>query len=308
MQSLLRIFLIISLCYQMAYSDVADSTVSDTTSTYNQPLNWYVFAPTLGLGVGVFYHSQVKQATVYWGERTSFYMNFNNDWRYAHGADKFGHAYFANLLTIVTREALINSNIRPESAVWYGWGVSMLHQTMIEIQDGFSTGKGGESVPYLGFSWGDFTANTIGASFPVLQHYYPFLQNFAFKMSFNPSEKIRQGGYYSSLTHDYESKYHWLSINIYDLLPKSAQSYWTPFINLALGHSVKDIVTAPGQYAYLNNGNPYHEFWLSLDYNFEALPGDAQWWKSLKRLLNTYKLPAPCVRLLPSVVWYGFRI
>jgi len=71
-----------------------------------------------------------------------------------------------------------------------------------------------------------------------------------------------------------------------------------------VGHSVKDIVDRPANYW----GNGYHELWLSLDYNFEALPGDAPWWRSFKKLMNIYKLPAPCVRILPSVVWYGFRI
>ncbi|MBL7997969.1 MAG: DUF2279 domain-containing protein [Candidatus Kapabacteria bacterium] len=270
-------------------------------------LNWYLLAPVAAAGTGVFVYSQLKQSTVYWGDRTGFYWNFNDDWRYAHGGDKFGHAYFANVLTILTRESLINSGMNQRKAAWWGFAVSMIHQTAIEVQDGFSTGKDGAFVPYLGFSWGDFTANTLGAAFPLAQEYSPFLRNFRYKFSINPSAKFRTGNFYSSVTHDYESKYHWLSINVHDLLPASAQKYWTPFLNLALGHSVKDIVTAPGQYAYLNNGSPYHELWLSLDYNFEALPGTSAWWVSLKRFLNVYKLPAPCVRLLPDVVWYGFR-
>lgn len=300
--SLHRVLLFLLCSIQLRAAEQDSSALTAVPKDSNR-INWYVLAPLGALSGGLFAYSQVKQSTAYWGDRTSFYWNVRNDWQYAHGGDKFGHAYFANLLAITSREAMILGGMDTTSAVWWGWGVSLFHQSIIEVQDGFSTGAGGVFEPYLGFSWGDFTANVLGASFPVAQHYSPFLRNFHYKFSLNPSAKMRQGGYYSSMMDDYESKYHWLSIDIYHLLPASAKPYWTPLLNIAVGHSVKDIVDAPNHYTY----NGYHELWLSLDYNLEALPGDAGWWKSLKKLLNLYKLPTPCVRLLPNVVWYGLR-
>lgn len=249
-------------------------------------------------------YSQIQQSTQYWGERTSFHFNFKDDWKYALGADKFGHAFAANVIASSVQGGLAWSGIDTTSAVWYGFGAAMFYQTLVEIRDGFSKGKNGEFAPYLGFSWGDMAGNFLGASLPLAQHYVPVFQNIRYKYSLNPSNKIREGGYYSSITDDYESEYHWLSINVFNLLPTPVQKFWTPLLNIAIGHSVKDIVDAPARYTY----NGYHELWISLDYNLEAIPGDAAWWKSLKKILNFYKLPAPCMRVLPSVVWYGMRL
>ncbi|MFM8568510.1 MAG: DUF2279 domain-containing protein [Candidatus Kapaibacterium sp.] len=249
--------------------------------------------------------SQVKQASMYWSDPApAFYTNFHDDWQYAHGADKFGHAMAGSVLGSVMQEGLIWSGVDSSTAVWSAAAFSLAHQTVIEIRDGYSVGKYGVFAPYLGFSWGDMAANTFGAMVPVMQHYVPWTRAMRPKFSVNASAKMKAGGYYESVLNDYESQYHWLSIDVYSLLSPEARAYWTPYLNIAVGHSVKDIVDRPSRYTY----DGYHELWLSLDYNMEALPGDAPWMRYLKRVLNLVKLPAPCVRLLPSVVWYGIRM
>jgi hypothetical protein len=242
---------------------------------------------------------------MYWSDPApAFYTNFHDDWQYAHGADKFGHAMAGYVLNEVMREGLTWGGVDTTTAVWSAAAFSLVHQSIIEIRDGCSIGKYGVFAPYLGFSWGDMAANTFGALMPVMQHYVPWTRSFRPKFSVNPSAKIKAGGYYESVFNDYESEYHWLSINVYELLGRDARAYWTPYINIAVGHSVKDIVDRPSHYTY----NGYHELWVSLDYNIEALPGNAEWLRFLKKAVNYVKLPAPCVRLLPSVVWYGFRL
>lgn len=249
--------------------------------------------------------SQVKQASMYWSDPApSFYTNVHDDWQYAHGADKFGHAMAGYVLCTTMHEGLLWSGVDTTTALWSAAAFSLAHQTIIEVRDGYSVGKYGVFAPYLGFSWGDMAANTFGALVPVMHHYVPWTRSFRPKFSVNPSAKIKAGGYYESIFNDYESEYHWLSINVYEALGKELQRYWTPYINIAIGHSVKDIVDRPSRYTY----NGYHELWLSLDYNIEALPGDEPWMRYLKKVVNFVKLPAPCVRLLPSVVWYGLRL
>ncbi len=278
----------------------------DSTSATQAPLSinpWRLGATCFVVG-GAVTASQIQQSSMYWSDPAPFHVNIDDDWKYAHGADKFGHAFAASLLNIGLREPLLWSGVDTVTAVWISAAFAMAHQTAIEIRDGYSQGKNGEFAPYLGFSWGDMCANTIGASFPVLQYYIPSLKHFHYKYSLNPSEKLKRGGFYSNVMNDYESEYHWLSIDVYDLLPRAAQSYWTPFINIAIGHSVKDIVDAPNHYTYKG----HHELWLSLDFNPNAIPGDAPWIHWLRTALNFYKLPAPCVRILPGVVWYGLRL
>jgi hypothetical protein len=252
-------------------------------------------------GGGLLY-SQMRQAAEYWTDPVPFYLNFQNDWKYAHGADKFGHAMAGYVLNRGLKEGLLWSGVDTTTAVWSGFAFAMLHQTIVEVRDGYAEGKNGSFAPYLGFSWGDMSANFVGAAFPVVQHYVPSLSSLRYKYSLNPSAKMKSGAYYNTILADYE--YHWLSVNVYDLLPKSAQSYWTPYLNLAIGHSVKDIVDSPGHYTF----DGHHEWWISLDYNLELLPGDSDLLRLIKKFANLYKLPAPCVRILPSVVWYGIRL
>ena len=292
-------YIVIILLYTTAlYGGEQTSLISDSTR-----IDYVKLGIFTGVSTSVFIYSQLKQSSQYWHNSTSFYTNFNDDWKYAHGADKFGHAFAASIASSIVKEGCIWSGIDTVRSLWLGFGAALINQTLVEVRDGFSQGNG-ELAPYLGFSFGDAAANVIGASYPIAQYYLPVLRQTRYKYSLNPSPRITQGGYYSSILNDYESEYHWLSFNIHDLLPRSVQQYWTPFLNIAIGHSVKNIVDAPNHYS--NNG--YHELWLSLDYNVEAIPCDAGWLTNLKKLLNFYKLPAPCVRILPSVVWYGIRL
>ena len=100
------------------------------------------------------------------------------------------------------------------------------------------------------------------------------------------------------LIDDYESTYHWLSIDVNGLLSSSAKEVFPDFINIAIGHSVKNLDGFGG-------GN--HELYISLDWDFEALPGESSFWRTIKRWLNFYHFPAPAVKIYPDVVWYGLK-
>ncbi len=280
-------------------ADSADTLASDSSRI----VPWRFGAVCTVVG-GAVIASQIQQSSLYWSDKSSFYTNSYDDWQYANGADKFGHALASNLLSVGLSEALEWSGVDTTTSVWTGFAFAMLHQTLVELRDGYSKGKDGVFAPYLGFSWADMGANTIGASLTLAQHYLPTAKNIRLKYSLKASDVYRKGGYYSSIMNDYESEYHWLSVPVYDYLGHAARKYWTPYLNFAIGHSVKGIVDAPSHYTYSGQ----HCWYLSLDFNLEALPGDASWWRTLKRMLNFYKLPAPCVQVYPNVVWYGLRL
>jgi hypothetical protein len=118
------------------------------------------------------------------------------------------------------------------------------------------------------------------------------------KFSFLPSQSFKQQGG-NSILNDYQSTYHWLSFNIAGMIGKEKIGAWSKYINVAIGHSVNNI----NRY-----GSGNHELFLSLDLNAEALPFDDGWGLTLKRLLNSVKLPMPCIKIHPNIVWYGIRI
>lgn len=244
-----------------------------------------------GLTVGGFLVGHVFLNNIWWkGTRAPFHFNFQEDWSYALGADKFGHAFWPMVVTGVYQGAFVWSGIDSVDALWYAAGLGLLYQTYIEIRDGFSA--------HYGFSTGDFGADVLGAAYPVAQHYVPVLRNFNWKMSFYPSDKMRAGDY-NAIIDDYESSYHWLSIDVHGLLPRAWAAHYPRIVNLAIGHSVKNMYPDPTQ--------GHHELYLALDWNLEALPGDAPWWVLVKHYLNYYHFPSPAVRVYPDVAWWGLK-
>ncbi len=242
-----------------------------------------------GASTAAFIYGYAVQNTIWWkGSKSKFHSNFKQDWEYALGSDKFGHFFFGISITRLYSHALMWSGMSEEKALYYSGIVALSYQTFIEIRDGFSKD--------YGFSWGDFAANLMGAIYPNLQYRYPYLKNFNFKLSFYPSERFKQG-YNKYILDDYESTYNWLSINFRNFLPDKIRNYIPPFINIAIGHSVKK----------LNLQTRHHEFFLALDWDFSYIKTENHLLKFLKSLLGLYHLPSPAVQIYPDVIWYGIK-
>jgi len=243
-----------------------------------------------GTTIAFFSYGYLAQDNIWWkGDKSDFHFNNNLDFKYALNADKFGHFYFAYLTTNLYSDLFQWAGVKKKQSFIYSGLVAFAFQTFTEIRDGFSSD--------YGFSWGDMTANFLGAAYPSLQEIYPELQSFNFKISFYPSEKYKSG-YYSNLLDDYESTYHWLSVDINKIAPSSFGRIFPDFINLAIGHSVNNLDG-------FGDGN--HGLFIGLDWDFEALPGENKFWKTIKRWLNFYHFPAPAVKVYPDVVWYGLK-
>ncbi|MFY8161871.1 MAG: DUF2279 domain-containing protein [Candidatus Kapaibacteriota bacterium] len=263
-----------------------------------QQINSYKLYGLLGATIGTFAITQIYQYEDYWGKRNDFtVMDWKTEYDDALCADKFGHFYFTYGLTKLYTNGFQWTGMDEKSSTFYSSIIALSYQTYVEIQDGFSTGQ-----PYLGFSRGDIIANFAGAIYPNLQVRYDYLKNYNMKISFNKSKNYDKIGY-QNVTMDYESTYHWLSIDIYNQLSDESKKYWTPYINLAIGHSVKNI----DRYGVGN-----HEVYLSLDWNLEPLreyyDKDNHLLNSILTFIGLYKLPAPAVKIYPNVVWYGLRL
>jgi len=279
------ISIIIALfCIQSSCITVAKE---DSTSVYQRSIPWGISCIALGISFN-------EQAKDYWSDSSPFHvMNWQTEYDDALLADKFGHATFSYMAARNVAGIFEQSGYDKRTSTLYGSGISLLHQTIVEIRDGYS-----EGAPYLGFSRGDVIANVLGAGLPILQEYIPALDFIRMKFSFLPSESFKVNGG-NSILNDYQSTYHWLSFNVTGMIGKEHLGTWSQYVNLAIGHSVNNIDRF---------GSGHHELYLSLDFNAEALPFDDAWGLTLKRLLNSMKLPMPCIKLYPNIVWYGIRI
>jgi len=243
-----------------------------------------------GLTAGTFVYAYGIQNDMWWkGEPARFHTNWTQDWNASLGADKVGHFYFGNLVSTIYSNAFQWSGFSKTNSLLYSGLFTLSYQTFLEIRDGFSQ--------QYGFSWGDFTANSLGSMYPYFQHNYPILQNFNFKISYYPSEKFRNGSN-DYIMDDYESTYHWLSIDINKLLPNKWDNYLPKFINIAIGHSVTGLDN-------LRNRN--HEFYFGIDWDLSAIKTESNLINSILEILNKYHLPAPTVKIYPNIVWYGLK-
>lgn len=272
-------------------------TSSILSANDSSQVNYYKLGAYTGLSAGAFVYGQISQYDAYWSDRTDFYiMDWQTEYDDALLADKGGHFFFAYFLARSYAAGLEWTGLSKKKSAWVAFGVSVFHQSYVEINDGFSEGE-----IYLGFSRGDMIANLMGSTYALAEVYYPSLQNFEFKISFNKSANYERNNY-EVITHDYESTYHWISVDIFDLL-NYEKGFWTDFTRIAFGHSTINLDRF---------GSGQHEFYIALDWNLKAFNR----FKFVKKnsflqafitAADHYKLPSPMVRIHPNVVWYGLR-
>ena len=244
------------------------------------------------VGAGILTSMHIYYSNTWWKDQRD-YFKFAQDGYYARNMDKVSHIYTANFFTEASAIAYEWAGVNPKKALLYGAITSMVYETYIEINDGFA--------PNWGFDWEDMGTNIFGAVYPFLQREVPVLENVNFKWSFKPDWIRKKAENADDLLDDYTNMTFWLSVNPEIVLPKSVTKakLYPNFLALALGMSVKNASHRTGStYAY-------SEWFLSFDWDIRKLPGDSDFMKKLKKILNFYHFPAPAVRVSPSGIWYG---
>jgi hypothetical protein len=263
-----------------------------STSLANQKTTFHPWRLVLlGSGITIGWLGMHIYYTNTWWKNRVHYFKFAEDPWYARNVDKVSHVYTAAVITEGIGMLYEWTGIKPLNALIYGSITAMAYETYIEMYDGIS--------PIWGFDWGDMGANIFGAAYPVAQKLAPFLNNFNFKWSFKPAWIINKTKNTPDLLNDYTSMTFWLSISPKGLLPKKIAQYYPGFLAIALGVSLKNASHET------STALAYRELFLALDYDLTKLPGNTDFLKKLKKILNYYHFPSPAVRISPSGVWYG---
>ncbi len=283
-----------SLALVPVHSDDSSAVTSSLLYHDTSAIKYDRLAIVGGLLAGAMVSIHIYQQNGWWADnRTSFH--FQEDLIYGRSVDKIGHFYGASLMTFAVKKAVQWANVNERDALWMGAGASVLFQTYVEIEDGFST---------WGFDRVDFAADVAGAAWPLAQYYFPLLQNIDLKMSYLPSDLIDNAGGvgFKGQKHlmmdDYEGQTFWLSIKINCTLPAETEKYWPDFLNLAVGYGARDIAATSTQ--------PYSVVYVALDYDMtKIIPQSSPFLRTLSQTLNFIHFPAPAVRIAPSAIWYG---
>jgi len=267
--------------------DVHGQPADTVDHSGSQLIPWRV-AIVAGGTAGIIVAAHLQNYDSWWkGVRGPFHLSVDDG--YPLGADKCGHFLFSNDAADLVGRSFAWSGIDRPRALLYGAGVAFAFQLYVEIEDGFH--------PDLGFSPGDILADGVGACYPLLQDELPVFGAISPKWSAEQSTRYQQGAY-RTIFDDYESQNYWLSVNIDGILGESAPSYIPSWLNVAFGYGVTNLDL---------HGGGDREFYVGLDVDVNKLPGDSDILKSIKHLLNYIHVPAPTIRLTPTLIGYGLR-
>jgi len=220
-------------------------------------------------------------------------FHFREDLKYGLNVDKLGHIYGGIAAAYVFRKSFDWAGMNDKESLWYGSGASLLFQTYVEIEDGFST---------WGFDRVDWASDLTGALLPIGQYYWPPLREFALKFSYHKSNLINEPGGVGFkgqkhiLFDDYEGQTIWFAFNVRSMMPQSVETVWPAWLWLTVGYGGRDIAST----------NPYKVYYLSFDLDMtKIIPQDTAFLRTLSECLNFFHLPLPAVRVWPHLIWYG---
>lgn len=280
------VFLVSLFMISKSYSQI-DSTKA----------NPYKLALVLSSGASVLVGSYFYVQNSWWSEQsTAFHFDDGTDLRYAKNIDKGGHFFGGVLVADLFHSNLKWAGVNEKKAYWYGAAMGSFIQLGIEMKDAYA--------PYWGFSLWDFGAGSIGALVPVAERYWQPMQHIDFKISYykrsnhywdlGTEQKPWAPPHPNAYHDDYINQTYWMTI--YPMKEKNID------IGLSLGFGLDDT-------QYLSNNTKVggnNEIYIALDYDLKQVlkKWNSPVAKRIKHWLNYIKIPAPTIRVSPTLEFY----
>ena len=240
--------------------------------------------------------------------RSSFhFFNDNSEWEQM---DKFGHAWTAYNVAGASAKLWQWTGLSRNRSAVYGGLSAVAYQSIIEIQDGFSA--------EWGFSWGDMTANVVGAAAFMAQDIGWHDQRIQIKMSYWPYDyssdlKVRRNQLFGSglaerVLKDYNSQTYWASINMHSFFPAASVPAW---LNIAIGYSADGMLGGTVNRWTDKQGNAFdrtdipriRRFFLAPDIDLTKIKTNSKLLRTVFFTLNVLKFPLPALELNSKGKW-----
>jgi uncharacterized protein YfiM (DUF2279 family) len=233
-------------------------------------------------------------------KHTSFHtFNDNHEWLQV---DKVGHMYGAYIESRASMELWRWTGIGRKKRIWLGGISGAAYQTIIEVLDGFSA--------EWGWSWGDFSANTLGSATLIAQELAWNDQRIKLKFSFHknnysdPGLQKRADEIYGktlaeSFIKDYNAQTYWASANIKSFFPKTKLPGW---LNVAVGYGASGMFGAEENIGKNAQGvvtfnrtdiKRYRQWYLAPDIDLTKIKTKKKGVKFLFTVLSAFKFPTP---------------
>ena len=213
------------------------------------------------------------------------FINDNSSWLQM---DKMGHiatSYYSGVNGIKLYRW---AGIDDKKAIWIGGLRGTFYNSIIEILDGFSENWGA--------SMGDFASNSFGSFIAISQELYWKEQRILIKYSYSRSDLSYQNSelfgdnFFQRTFKDYNGQTYWISMNINSIFT-SDNSQFPDWLNLALGHSAKDM-TSPNN---TTNDGRYRQFFLSFDIDLMRIKSKNKILNVLSNFFGYIKIPFPTI-------------
>ncbi len=233
--------------------------------------------------------------------KTSFhFFNDNREWNQV---DKAGHLWTTYQVSRLSAALWKWSGCNQRTSTWLGGLSGIAYQSIIEIQDGFSS--------KWGFSWGDMAANVTGAALFVSQQLGWQDQRIVIKMGYWPYDynmpdlvnrrnQLFGKSTAERLLKDYNSQSFWISANLQSFFPNSKLPTW---LNIAAGYKSEGMLGGFENKWTDKEGNPFdrtdiarvRRFFIAPDIDLTRIRTNSKWVRSILSVLNVIKIPAPAL-------------
>ena len=232
--------------------------------------------------------------------RSSFHF-FNDDAEWLQ-VDKVGHVYTSYIEGRAAIEAWRWTGLPRKKRIWIGGLTGAAYQTIVETLDGFSS--------EYGWSWGDFSANILGAGLLISQELAWDEQKIKLKFSIHhksysqPDLTERAKTLYGSsfaerLIKDYNAQTYWVSANLRSLFKTRGLPKW---FCLSAGYGAEGLFGARSNVAKDKNGNitfdrsdikRYRQWYIAPDIDLTKIKTHKKGVRFLFAVLSALKFPAP---------------
>ncbi|MCB0402496.1 MAG: DUF2279 domain-containing protein [Flavobacteriales bacterium] len=257
--------------------------------------NPYRFAGVLGAGTAFYGGTLASLYTVWYQDnhRTGFHWtNDNAGWLQI---DKYGHAYTCYLFGKLGMQSLRWAGVKDKKAVIYGGSFGFLFMTSVEILDAHYEEWGASPM--------DMVANASGGLLLVGQELAFKKQIVTYKFSYHHTDLAQYrpgvlgGTDFERLVEDYNGQTFWLSTNIRSIFPNKT---WIPsWLNIAPGYGAYGMLAGEQNPLYASDGNllppifRQRSYYVSLDIDWDKIPTESKFLKSVFFFLNFIKFPLP---------------
>ncbi|MBO9573095.1 MAG: DUF2279 domain-containing protein [Chitinophagaceae bacterium] len=285
----------------VSISTMAQSFTADSQKVNNKRL-WVAVGANALFWTGTY----VALNKAWYSDYPKSSFHFFNDLPEWNQMDKAGHIWTTYQVGRASAELWKWAGLNNKTSAILGGASGLVYQSIIEIQDGFSS--------EWGFSWSDMGANLIGAGLFTLQEIGWKEQRIQVKMSYWPAEYpsdeliARRNELFGSsslerILKDYNSQTYWLSANISSFLSK--ESKFPKWLNIAFGYGADGLLGGRSNVWENNEGITVdysyipriREFYLSPDIDLTRIKTKSKALRTVFFILSAIKIPAPALEI-----------